>query len=191
MSVKKRRFVNNEKRWKPSCVMSRPRDIFCEVPTFSGNPDEFTVWLAAVNRVREARQVADMAIVECSAKLTDSARERHERVGVGQATQAGWQALFRTTFAPKMSILQWYTEAERRQFPKEPVTAYILAKTKWLRQCPEAFEEARYLPIVIRGLGCSELRAALSRNPPVTIAGLLEAVNEMEQYQPVPVAFLR
>ena len=88
-------------------------------------------------------------------------------------------------------MLQWYSEGGRRQFPKEPVTAYILAKAKWLRQCPEVFEEARYLPIVIRGLGSSELRAVLSRYAPVTIAGLLEAENEIEQYQPVPSAFLR
>ena len=26
----------------------RPRDIFREIPTFSGNPDEFTAWLASV-----------------------------------------------------------------------------------------------------------------------------------------------
>ena len=68
----------------------RPRDIFREVPTFSGNPDEFTVWLAAVYRVREARQVADaVAIAECSAKLVGSAREWHERIGVNQDTWAG------------------------------------------------------------------------------------------------------
>ena len=80
-----------------------------------------------------------------------------------------------------MSILQWNTEAEHRQFPKEPVTAYTLAKAKWLRRFPEAFEEERHLPMVIRGLGSSELRAALSRNAPGTIAGLVEGVNEMEQ----------
>ena len=110
---------------------------------------------------------------------------------MGQATWAGWQTLFRNTFAPKMSMLQWCADAKRRQLPKEPVIAYILAKAKWLRQCPEEFGEARFVPFVIRGFSNSELRAAFSRNAPVTIAGLLEAVNEMEQYQPVSLAFLR
>ena len=44
---------------------------------------------------------------------------------------------------------------------------------------------------LVRGFSSSELRAALSRNAPVTIADLLEAVNEMEQYQSVSLAFLR
>ena len=87
--------------------------------------------------------------------------------------------------------LQWYAEAERRQLPKEPVTAYILAKAKWLKQCPQEFEEPRFVPFVIRGFSSSELPAALSRNAPVTIDGLLEAVNEVQQYQPVSLAFLR
>ena len=170
----------------------RPRDMFREISTFSGNPIEFTAWLAAVNRVREARQIPDAeAIAECAAKLVRSAREWHDRVGVGQATWAGWQTLFRSTFAPRMSMLQWYAEAVCRQLPKEPVTAYILAKAKWLRQCPEEFAEARFVPFVIRGFSNPELRAALSRNAPVTIAGLLEAVGEMEQYQPVSLTFLR
>ena len=170
----------------------RPRDMFREIPIFSGNPTEFTAWMAAVNRVREARQIPDAeAIAECASKLVGSAREWHERIGAGQATWAGWQTSFRNTFAPKMSMLHWYAEAERPQLPKEPVIAYILAKAKWLRQCPEEFEEARFVPFVIRGFSSSELRAALSRNAPVTIAGLLEAVNEMEQYQPVSLAFLR
>ena len=96
----------------------RPRDIFREVPTFSGNPDDFTEWVASVNRVREACQVTnEVAIAECASKLVDSAREWHERVGVVQNTWAGWQALFRCTLAPIMTMLQWYTEAERRQLP--------------------------------------------------------------------------
>ena len=85
-------------------------------------------------------------------------------------------------------MLQCYEGAERPQHAREPVTDYILDKARWLRQCPDAFGEARFIPYIVRGLNSSELRAALSLNAPISVAGLLETVAAMEEYQPIPTA---
>ena len=171
----------------------RPRDAFREIPVFSGNPDEFAGWLAAVNRVREARHIVDaVAITECATKLTGIAREWHDRVGVGQATWEAWQARFREAFAPKMSMLEWlYLVETRSQRLKETAATYILEKSKLLRQCPEPLGEAAYLPHLIRGLNSAELRGALSRDVPATIEALMETIAGMEMYQPASLSFLR
>lgn len=51
-------------------------------------------------------------------------------------------------------------------------------------------DEMAYIPYLVRGLRNAEFRSALSRNPPQTVAALMQTISGMEAFQPASFAFL-
>ncbi len=168
-----------------------PEYHFKSVPRCNGTGPDLENWLARIGRVQADHNIDDKLVIrEAGAKLDGLAATWHDRVGKYFDTWSTWAERFREAFALRLSAQQWFYAVEmRRQQPNEQASVYVLDKLKFLKQCPYPMSEEDFVPFLVCGLRNQGHLAALSRNPPRTINALMQELNSLEAFQPLPYSF--
>ena len=153
------------------------------IPVFSGNAiDSLADWLSILNRTSVAEGWNDDVKRQVAiGKLSGSALQWHDLSGSQHATWIPWLAALEATFRPRLSLVEWCSQIERRvQLPGESGAQYALEKVKLCRLCPHQLPDADVINYLSKGLIMPDQRAILLANPPADFDAFITRIRALE-----------
>ncbi len=113
------------------------------IPTYSGqSSDNLADWLSILNRTAIAEGWADDVKRQVAVgKLVGPALQWQDLTGNTHPNWAPWLTALQATFKPRLSLVEWCLQVERRvQLPTESGAQYALEKMKICRLCPHQLQ---------------------------------------------------
>ena len=153
------------------------------IPGYSGTSnDSLADWLSIPNRTAVAEGWNDDVKRQVAiGKLSGPALQWHDVSGNQHATWPPWLAALEATFRPRLSLVEWCLQIERRvQLPTETGTHYALEKLKLCRLCPHQLADADIINYLRKGLIMQDHRAILLANPPVDFDAFITRIRGLE-----------
>lgn len=153
------------------------------IPHYSGQTtDSLADWLSILNRTALAEGWADDVKRRVAVgKLIGPALQWQDLTGNGHALWADWLAALQATFRPRLSLVEWCLQVERRvQLPTEPGAQYALEKMKICRLCPHQLPDAEIVNYLSKGLYYPDQRAILLANPPANLDAFITRIRDLE-----------
>lgn len=153
------------------------------IPGYSGTAnDSLADWLSILNRTAVAENWNDDVKRQVAiGKLSGPALQWHDLSGNQHVTWAPWLAALEATFCPRLSLVEWCLQIERRvQLPNESGAQYALEKVKLCRLCPHQLADADVINYLSKGLMMPDQRAILLANPPANFDAFITRIRALE-----------
>lgn len=153
------------------------------VQSYSGLTSESLAdWLSVLNRTSVSEGWSDdMKRQVAIGKLSGPALQWHDLSGNQQATWPLWLAALEATFRPRLSLVEWCLQIERRvQLPSESGAQYALEKVKLCRLCPHQLADGDIVNYLSKGLIMPDQRSIMLANPPGNIDAFITRIRDLE-----------
>lgn len=107
--------------------------------------------------------------------------------GHGHALWADWLGALEATFLPRLSLVEWCLQVERRvQLPHESGAQYALEKMRICQSCPHQLPAADVVNYLSKGLYHPDQRAIMLANPPANLDAFITRIRDLEAIGSTP-----